>query len=73
MDKLEIPSETAALFSKLAKEENTDKATLMRKALSEYLEDYLDARAAEEAYAEWVADGRKSYSLEEIKQELNIE
>ena len=42
-------------------------------ALYEYLEDYFDARDAEEAYAEWIASGKKSFSWEQVKKECGLE
>jgi len=41
--------------------------------MEEHDEDELDLIIAEKAYAEWVADGKKTYSLDEVRKELGLE
>lgn len=49
---------------------------LVRKVVEDWLEEYEDmvlAKRAEEAEKEWLEQGGKTYTLEEVCQELNIE
>lgn len=43
-----------------------------KKALFEKIEDEYDVKVAEESYAEYVKDGRKSRPIEELWKELDI-
>ncbi|MDR0311223.1 MAG: DUF6290 family protein [Acidobacteriota bacterium] len=44
----------------------------VRTAILERIEDELDIEIAKQAYAEWAADGKKTYTLDDIEGELRL-
>ncbi|WP_307737603.1 type II toxin-antitoxin system RelB family antitoxin [uncultured Varibaculum sp.] len=47
-------------------------AEAFRQALFEKIEDEFDLAVADEAHREWEEDGKKSYSWDEFKKELDL-
>ena len=45
---------------------------VMRTAILERIEDELDIKIAEQAYAEWIADGKTTYTLDEVEKEIGV-
>jgi predicted DNA-binding protein len=70
---VQIPTELSALLSKISKDEDRSKSSIVRIALQEYLEDLEDTKAGERAYKKWVRGGKKSHSLEEVAMEDGID
>ncbi len=58
-------------LERYAKEQGITPAQAVRNAFLELLEDELDSEAAERAYQKWVADGKKTYSHEEVWQNFD--
>lgn len=65
---VKIPDDMAKFLDKLAKEEERSRSYYIRKAISQYLEDAADIRAAKKALAK---KGR-TYTLEEVARENGI-
>ena len=66
----------AEVMEMICAKKDISMSALVRKVVEDWLEDYEDmllARRAEEAEKEWIEAGCKTYTLEEICQELNIE
>lgn len=55
-----------------ARNQERSKSFLVKKAIESYLLDLHDYRLAEESYKEYLASGKKGYSLEEMKKRLGI-
>ena len=60
-----IPDDMMKFLEKLAKEEERSKSYYIRKAITTYMEDMADIRAAKKALAEHIKNS-KPYSLEEV-------
>ena len=69
---VKIPTELNNLLTKMSKQEDRSKSSMIRIALQEYLEDLYDAKIGEEAYNRWLKNGKKSVSFKEILKENNI-
>lgn len=66
----------AEVMKLICKKKNISMSSLVRKVIEDWLEDYEDmllAKRAEDAEKEWLEEGGKTYTLEEVCQELNIE
>ena len=50
-----------------------DQNEVMNKALLEYLEDQEDIKDADEAYVEYLASGKKGYTIEELRKEYGLQ
>lgn len=60
----------------ICEKKNISMSGLVRKVVEDWLEEYEDmmlGRRAEEAEKEWLEDGGKTYTIEEVCQELGIE
>ena len=44
----------------------------VRSAILDRIENELDVKIAEQAYSEWINEGKKTYSMEEVKKELGL-
>lgn len=63
---VKIPDDMAKFLGKIAAEEERSKSYYIRKAITRYIEDMADIRAAKRALAEHKKNGGKTYSLEEV-------
>ena len=70
---IKIPTELNSLLTRMSKQEDRSKSSMVRIALQEYLEDLYDAKIGEEAYKRWVEEGKKTISFEEILSEDKID
>jgi predicted transcriptional regulator len=71
MATLELDSETTALLSEMAEQEHTTLAQLANRLLTECLEDWQDARAADAALAELENGGDTLISFQEWETQLD--
>lgn len=66
----------AQVMNLICKKKNISMSALVRKVMEDWLEDYEDmllAKRAEEAEKKWEEGGCKTYTIEEVCQELGIE
>jgi len=66
----------AEVLKLICHKKNISMSSLVRKVIEKWLEDYEDmqlAKIAEDAEKKWIEDGSKTYTIEEICQELDIE
>ena len=70
---IKIPTKLNALLTKMSKEEDRSKSSMVRIALQEYLEDLYDTKIGEEAYERWIKEGKKTVSFEDIKKRYKDE
>ncbi len=68
---LRISDEDSRLIKDFAKLHGISASEFMRRAALEKIEDELDVRAAEKAYAEYLADP-VTFSLDEIEKEFGL-
>jgi len=68
---LRISDEDSKLIKDFAKLHGISASEFMRRAALEKIEDELDARVAEKAYAEYLADP-VTFSLDEIEKEFGL-
>lgn len=71
MTTLEIDSETTALLVKMAEHEHTTLAQLANRLLTECLEDWQDAQAADKAFSELERGEDTVISLEDWESQLD--
>lgn len=69
---IRLTEEERALAESYAKLHSLSLGEAFKKALFEKIEDEYDLRVAEEAYAEYVKDGRKSKPINELWKELDL-
>lgn len=69
---IDIPKDLEDLLTAVSKKFSLDPASMALKALEEYLEDQHDYHVAVNAYNEYIQNGRKSTSLEDVKKELGL-
>lgn len=69
---IELSSEKEQAFLNIAKERNTSKEKIIQALIMEFLEDLEDAKIGEEAYKEYLANGKKSISADELFKELDL-
>ncbi len=67
-----IPDHLENKLTLLAKEKGQTKDYLLSNILDMYFQDQEDALLADEAYAEYLANGKKTLSLAEMEQELGL-
>lgn len=71
MTTLELDNETTALLAKMAEQEHTTLAQLANRLLTECLEDWQDAQAADNALAELERGEDTVISLEDWERQLD--
>ncbi len=69
---IRLTEQEKALADSYAKLHSLSLGEAFKKALFEKIEDEYDIAIAEEAYREYVADGKKSRPLSELKKELDL-
>ena len=69
--RLEPSSGLEARLDRIAKFSKRSKSYLVRTLLEDNIEDMELYYLGEEAYKDWVADGKKSYSLKEAREMVN--
>lgn len=69
---IRLTEEERALAESYAELHSLSLGEAFKKALFEKIEDEYDLRVAEEAYAEYVKDGRKSKPINELWKELDL-
>ncbi|MGQ2506583.1 DUF6290 family protein [Campylobacter jejuni] len=69
---IELSSEKEQAFLNIAKERNTSKEEIIQALIMEFLEDLEDAKIGEVAYKEYLANGKKSISADELFKELGL-
>ncbi|EFC32486.1 hypothetical protein C414_000260165 [Campylobacter jejuni subsp. jejuni 414] len=69
---IELSSEKEQAFLNIAKERNTSKEKIAQALIMEFLEDLEDVKTGEEAYKEYLADGKKSISADDLFKELGL-
>ncbi|EDO8527739.1 hypothetical protein GXA84_02475 [Campylobacter jejuni] len=69
---IELSSEKEQAFLNIAKERNTSKEEIIQALIIEFLEDLEDAKIGEVAYKEYLANGKKSISADELFKELGL-
>ena len=67
-----VSEELETVLSRYCKEEDRSKSWLIKKALQEKLEDWLDYKAAVEALQDHEAKGGKTHSIESVAKELGV-
>lgn len=67
-----VPDELEEALNHFCKEEDRSKSWLIKKALQEKLEDWLDYKAAVKALEEHEATGKKTHSIESVAKELGV-
>jgi hypothetical protein len=67
MTTLELDNETTALLAEMAEQEHTTLAQLANRLLTECLEDWQDARAADEALAKLQSGNGTLLAWEDVK------
>ncbi len=70
---IELPEEIENRIAALADAANRSKDEYVQEILERLLEDIEDAHAADEAYAEYLASGKKATPLEEVMKEYGME
>ncbi len=63
---IKMPHQVNSVLETIAKEEDRSKSSLIRVILSEYIEDYFDARDGERALQKFEEDGRQTVSADEV-------
>ncbi len=71
MTTLELDNETTALLAEMAEQEHTTLAQLANRLLTECLEDWQDARAADAALAELESGSDTVISFEDWEKQLD--
>lgn len=61
-----------AVYKDLAAFYNISVSALIRQTMNEKIEEFYDARDAEEAYREYLDEGRKSRPVDELWEELGL-
>ena len=61
-----LPQEMEILLTSLAKKTHRSKSYYVKKALEQYLENYVEYELAAEAYKEYLESGKKSISFDEV-------
>ncbi len=69
---IRLPAEIEARLANLAKETGRSKTYYATQAILEKIEDLEDYYLAEKAYREYLADGKKAYTLDQVKQEYEL-
>lgn len=69
---IELSSEKEQAFLNIAKERNTSKEEIIQALIMEFLEDLEDAKIGEVAYKEYLVNGKKSISADELFKELGL-
>ncbi len=69
---IDIPKDLEKLLLDVSKKFSLDPSSMALKALEEYLEDQHDYHVAVNAYNEYIQNGRKGTSLEDVKKELGL-
>ena len=72
MLQIDLPKGIENVFASLCREKNKSIEEIARDVLCEYAEDVADYRAGVEGYIEYLESGKKSVSLEQLKQELGF-
>ena len=67
-----ISDDLNSLLDEESKYQERSKSFIIKKAVKNYLEDLHDYRIAEEGYKQYLVQGKKGYSLEQIKKDLEI-
>ncbi len=69
---IRLPAEIETRLANLAKETGRTKTYYATQAILEKIEDLEDYYLAEKAYREYLADGEKSYTLDEVMHEYEL-
>lgn len=63
---LRLNPETEARLTNLAEKTGRTKTFYATRAIEQQIDDMEDYYLAEEAYNEWISDGKKTYSIDEV-------
>ena len=63
---LRLNPETEARLARLAEKTGRTKTFYATRAIEQQIDDMEDYYHAEEAYNEWISDGKKTYSIDEV-------
>ena len=69
---LRVSGNELAAIKSYAKLHGKTVSDTVRAAILEKIEDEFDAKIAEQAYAEWINDSKKTFSLDEVQKELGL-
>ena len=69
---IRLTDEEKALADSYARMHNVSLGEAFKKALFEKIEEEYDLSIAEEAYSEYIKDGKKSRPIEELWEELDL-
>lgn len=69
---IRLTEEEKALADSYARMHNVSLGEAFKKALFEKIEEEYDLSIAEEAYSEYIKDGKKSRPIEELWEELDL-
>ena len=69
---IRLSDEEKALADSYARMHNVSLGEAFKKALFEKIEEEYDISVAEEAYNEYIRDGKKSRTIEELWEELDL-
>ena len=70
--RLEISKDLENLLVHVSKKYSLDPQSMALKALTEYLEDQYDYHVGMASYNDYIQNGRKSISLEDLKKDLGL-
>ena len=69
---LRLSDEDKILFENYAKFNNVSLSKMIKNAVIEKIEDEYDLKIAENSYEEYLKDGKKSYPIEDLWEELDL-
>lgn len=69
---IRLTDEEKSLAESYAKLHSMSVGEAFKRALFERIEDECDAQVAEEAYNEYIRSGKKTYTMEEVWEGLNL-
>lgn len=69
---IKLPHSVNKILESIAQKEDRSKSSLIRKMISDVIEDYYDAIDGEEALKQFEKDGRETITLSQIKAKYGI-
>lgn len=67
-----ISEEADKYLSIISADQYRSKNSIVKMAMAEFIEDWLDSKTADEVYEDWIVSGKKTYTLEEVCKENDI-
>jgi predicted DNA-binding protein len=69
---IKLPHSINQILENIAQKEDRSKSSLIRKMISDVIEDYYDAIDGAEALKQFEKDGRETFTLSQIKEKYGI-